>query len=163
MTYRQTNPISFWWQKRHNSLRQGPLQEMEAGSEPFWTEAKQKGGCCPCFKSATEDFSPSVSSCISGSRFDPKRIADFCASRLNNLNNEKVVTTSRAPIERSLEDGSAEIAVRYLKKPYTTSYFFPGKLEGKSMQFLIDTGCTTNLLFAQVFNQLSEQMKGYLE
>ena len=34
---------------------------------------------------------------------------------------------------------------------YTASYFLPGKLEGRSVQFPINTGCTTNLLFKGVW------------
>ena len=73
------------------------------------------------------------------------------------------MTASRAPIERSLVDGPVKTTVRALERPYTTSYFIPGKLEGKPVQFLIDTGCTTNLLSKQVFNRPPERVKSYLE
>ena len=45
----------------------------------------------------------------------------------------------------------------------TGSYFFPGKLEGRPVQFLVDTGCTTNLLSKQVFDRLPERVKNCLE
>ena len=53
--------------------------------------------------------------------------------------------------------------MRVLEKPYTTSYFLPGKLEGRPVQFLVDTGCTTNLLSKQVFDRLPERVKNCLE
>ena len=37
-------------------------------------------------------------------------------------------------------------------RPYRASYFIPGKVEGRSAQFLLDTGCTTNLLAKHVFD-----------
>ena len=43
------------------------------------------------------------------------------------------------------------------------SYFLPGKVVGRPVQFLIDTGCTTNLLSKQVFDRLSEHVRSYLE
>ena len=33
-------------------------------------------------------------------------------------------------------------------------YFLPGKVEGIPVQFIIDTGSTTNLIFKQVFDRL---------
>ena len=39
-------------------------------------------------------------------------------------------------------------------KPYNTCYFLPGKVQGKPVRFLIDTGCTTNLLAKHVFDRL---------
>lgn len=35
--------------------------------------------------------------------------------------------------------------------PYKVSYFLPGRLEEKPVQFLIDTGCTASLLSRRVF------------
>ena len=56
-----------------------------------------------------------------------------------------------------------EVMVQVLEKPYTTSYFLPGKLEGRPVQFLVDTGCTTNLLSKQVFDRLPERVRSCLE
>ena len=53
--------------------------------------------------------------------------------------------------------------VQALERPYTTSYFLPGKLEGRPVQFLVDTGCTTNLLSKHVFDRLPERVKSSLE
>ena len=56
-----------------------------------------------------------------------------------------------------------DAVVQVLEKPYTTSYFLLGKLEGKPVQFLVDTGCTTNLLFKHVFDRLPVRVKNGLE
>jgi len=40
-------------------------------------------------------------------------------------------------------------------QPYGSSYFPPGKLAGKAVTFLLDTGCTTNLLIRRLFDTLS--------
>ena len=44
-------------------------------------------------------------------------------------------------------------------RPHQASYFVPGRVEGRSIQFLIDTGCTTNLLGKHVFDRLPERIK----
>jgi len=43
------------------------------------------------------------------------------------------------------------------------SYFLPGKLEGKAVTFLIDLGCTTNLISRQLFDTLSARVRGEME
>ena len=90
-------------------------------------------------------------------------MTDSCASKLDDLGNRQALTASRAPIERFLVDGPVKITVRALERPYTTSYFLPRKLSDKPVQFLIDTGCTTNLLSKQVFNRLPERVKRYMK
>ena len=44
-------------------------------------------------------------------------------------------------------------------RPYQASYFIPGKVEGRPAQFLLDTGCTTNLLSKQIFDRLPEKVR----
>ena len=44
-------------------------------------------------------------------------------------------------------------------RPYRASYFIPGKVEGRSSQFLLDTGCTTNLQAKHVFDRLPEHIR----
>ena len=73
------------------------------------------------------------------------------------------LTTSRAPIERSLVDEPVKTLVQASKRLCTARYLLPEKLEGKPVRFLLDTGFTTSLLSKQVFNRLAEQVKGYLE
>ena len=160
LSYRQTTPISFWWQKRPTSLRQSPSQpglseKPEAGSEPFWAEARWDE-CCACLRSG------SAGSGLKAAE-STQRMTDYCASRLDNLGNGQVLATSRAPIGKYLTDRPVMTKVQVLERPYTTSYFLSVKLESKPMQYLIDTGWTINLLSKQVFNWLPERIKGYLE
>ena len=44
-------------------------------------------------------------------------------------------------------------------EPSASSYYMPGKVYGKSTLFLLDTGCTTNILSGHVFNSLSSNQK----
>jgi len=39
-------------------------------------------------------------------------------------------------------------------QPHRDSYFLPGKVTGRDVTFLLDSGCTTNLLSRRVFNTL---------
>jgi len=48
-------------------------------------------------------------------------------------------------------------------QPYGSSYFLPGKLAGKAVTFLLDTGCTTNLLSWHLFDALSARDRASLE
>jgi len=48
-------------------------------------------------------------------------------------------------------------------QPYGSSYFLLGKLAGKAVTFLLDTGCTTNLLSWRLFDTLSARDRASLE
>jgi len=48
-------------------------------------------------------------------------------------------------------------------QPYGSSYFLPGKLAGKAATFLLDTGCTTNLLSQRLFDTLSARDRASLK
>jgi len=48
-------------------------------------------------------------------------------------------------------------------QPYGSSYFLPGKLAGKAVTILLDTGCTTNLLSRRLFDTLSARDRANLE
>jgi len=48
-------------------------------------------------------------------------------------------------------------------QPYGSNYFLPGKLAGKAVNFLLDTGCTTNLLSRRLFDTLSARDRASLE
>ena len=50
-----------------------------------------------------------------------------------------------------------------LSRPYSFSYFLPGKLEGRPIQFLLDTGCTPNLINKQIFDRLPGGVRNRLE
>jgi len=48
-------------------------------------------------------------------------------------------------------------------QPYGSSYFLPRKLSGKAVTFLLDTGCTTNLLSRRLFDTLGARERTSLE
>jgi len=48
-------------------------------------------------------------------------------------------------------------------QPYGSSYIVPGKLAGKAATFLLDTGCTTNLLSRLLFDALKAGDRANLE
>ena len=48
-------------------------------------------------------------------------------------------------------------------RPYNTCYFIPGRVQGLPVQFLIDTGCTTNLLGKHVYDRLPQAIRATLQ
>jgi len=48
-------------------------------------------------------------------------------------------------------------------QPHGDSYFLLGKVAGRSVTFLLDSGCTANLLSRRVFDTLSTRDKAGLE
>ena len=71
-----------------------------------------------------------------------------------------------AAIGTQAEESQLEVTeddvIQVLERPYSTSYFLPGKLERRPVQFLVDTGCTTNLLSKHIFDRprTSEERSG---
>ena len=80
-------------------------------------------------------------------------------SKTSTLNERQQSAAVEAQAEGSPVEVTGDAVVQALKRPYTPSYFFPGKLEGKPVLFLVDTGCTTNLLSKHVFVWLPEWVK----
>jgi len=56
----------------------------------------------------------------------------------------------RAPPRMAKTDHTGEVRVQ----PHGDSYFLPGKITGRDVTFLLESGCTTNLLSRRVFNTL---------
>jgi len=56
----------------------------------------------------------------------------------------------RAPPRVAKSEQAGEVRVH----PHGDSYFLPGKVTGRDVTFLLDSGCTTNLLSRRVFNTL---------
>lgn len=52
--------------------------------------------------------------------------------------------------KEDIEDTAAQV----LKRPYKASYYLPGRLEGRPVQFLMNTEWATNLLLKKVFDKL---------
>ena len=73
------------------------------------------------------------------------------------------MAAAEAQTEISPVEATGEAVAQVLEQPYTTSYFLPGKLERRAVRFLIDTGCTTNLLSKHVLDQLPERIKSGVE
>ena len=48
-------------------------------------------------------------------------------------------------------------------RPHQDSYFLPGKIGGRNLQCLLDSGCTTNILSKHVFDRLPTRFKEQLE
>ena len=48
-------------------------------------------------------------------------------------------------------------------RPHQASYFIPSRLEGRPVRFLLDTGCTTNLLGKHIFDCLPERARAQKE
>ena len=70
------------------------------------------------------------------------------------------VKRQRGQVSVRMQEASSQPTPAYteeVEKPYGSSYFLPGKVAGKSATFLIDTGCTTNLLSKRLFDSLSSK------
>lgn len=50
-----------------------------------------------------------------------------------------------------------ETIAQVVERPYQVSYFLPSRIEGKPVEFVVDAGCTTNML------SKTDRIKGLLE
>jgi len=64
---------------------------------------------------------------------------------------------------REVSPAKTERTRRVRVQPYGGSYFLPGKVASKAVIFLLNSGCTTNLLSCQLFDTLSAKDKAGLE
>ena len=90
-------------------------------------------------------------------------VNNTCDSKTSTLTKRQQSSSAEAQAERSPVEVTGEAVVQSLERPYTTGYFLPRKLEGKPVQLLMDTGCTTNLLSKHVFDRLPEHIKSGLK
>jgi len=72
------------------------------------------------------------------------------------VNSRRPLQTPR-PIAREVQPRQAQT------QPHGSSYFLPGKIADKPAIFLLDSGCTTNLLSRQFFDTLSAKIRSGLE
>jgi len=72
-------------------------------------------------------------------------------------------TTQRRPAVRTQVVSSPEMTRSRSAQPYGSSYFLPRKISGKAATFLLDTGCTTNLLSRRLFDTLGARERASLE
>ena len=92
-----------------------------------------------------------------------KVVMDPCISRTNTPVERQQLAAAEACAKKSQMKGFKKAAAKALDRSHTTSYFLPGKLEGRPVQFLVDTGCTTNLLSKHMFSRLPERVRSELE
>jgi len=64
---------------------------------------------------------------------------------------------------REVSPAKTERTRRVRVQPYGGSYYLSGKIADKAVTFLLDSGCTTNLLSRRVFDTLSTGDKAGLE
>jgi len=67
------------------------------------------------------------------------------------------------PKLHAYEVSPPEMSCSESTQPYGSSYFTPGKLNGKAATFLLDTWCTTNLLSRGLYDTLSARDRANLE
>ena len=66
---------------------------------------------------------------------------------------------TKAQSEPLSPETEVEQAQQVFDRPHQASYFIPGKAEGRAVQVLLDTGCTTNLIGKHVFDRLPERVR----
>jgi len=72
-------------------------------------------------------------------------------------------TTQRRPAVQTQVVSPPESNRSRSTQPYGSSYFLPRKNSGKAATFLLDTGCTTNLLSRRLFDTLGAREQASLE
>jgi len=74
-----------------------------------------------------------------------------------------VPRTFKRPTAQTQEVPPPETDYTKHTQPYGSSYFLPSKIAGKAATFLLDTGCTTNLLSRCLFDTLGAHEQESLE
>jgi len=74
-----------------------------------------------------------------------------------------VSKTKRRPAVQTQVVSAPETSCSRSTQLYRSSYFLPGKILGKAATFLLDTGCTTNLLSRRLFDTLGDRKRASLE
>ena len=72
---------------------------------------------------------------------------------------QKVVNATKKEEEETVTNLEEE----GMPRPHQDSYFLPGKIGGRNVQCLLDSGCTTNILSKHVFDWLPSVLKDRLE
>ena len=111
-------------------------------------------------KAAISDLEP-VTTPVAES--NEKVAKDPCINRTSNPVERQQLAAAEAYANESQTKRFEDAAAQALERLYTTSYSLPGKLEGRPVQFLVDTGCATNLLLKHVFDRLPESVRSELE
>ena len=60
-------------------------------------------------------------------------------------------------------NGQLNVVINQLESRRITCYYMPGKVHGKSVQYLLDTGCTRSVLSKRTFDRLPAKTKEQLQ
>ena len=123
---------------------------------------ENKGNAPPVLKAAGKGLNPVPIPVVTNTKEMTEMVKNTCDSKTSTLTEREQSAAAEAQAERSPVEVTEEAVVQVLERPNITSYFLPGKQEGRPVQFLIDTGCTTNLLSKSVFDQFPERIKSGL-
>ena len=126
-------------------------------------KSENKGKTPPALKAAVKGPSLISTLTVTSTKEMTDVVEDTGDSKTSALAGRQQSAAAGAQAERSPVEATGEAVAQVLERPYTTSYFLPGKLERRAVRFLIDTGCTTNLLSKHVLDQLPEQIKSGVE
>ena len=126
-------------------------------------QPRQREMVTPALKVAGKDPIQDPIGVGGNNKVNAKLVLEPGTSQTGNLIDRSLLAAKRAHVAREPVERPRETKVQVVERPYATRYFLSGELGDKQVQFLVDTGCTTNLLSKQVFDKLPEQMKHSLE
>jgi len=81
---------------------------------------------------------------------------------LNSARNHRGLSHT-GPMARGVSPVKKRHDERARVQPHGISYFLSSKIAGKAVTFLLDSGCTTNLINRQLFDTLSAKLWGKME
>ena len=126
-------------------------------------QTRQEEVVAPALKVAGKDPIPDPTTVRGDSQVNTRLVLESGTSQTGTLVDRSLLAAKRAHVARGPVEKPREAKVQALERPYATSCFLSGELGDKQVQFLVDTGCNTNLLSKHVFDKLPEQMKHSLE
>ena len=92
----------------------------------------------------------------------PPRQSGPSSPRRKKRREQRQTEDRPGPADAQVTEEEVE-AQQVYDRPHQASYFIPGRVEGRPVQFLLDTGCTTNLLGKHVFDRLPDKIKAQKE
>ena len=126
----------------------------------FKQNSENNGKAPPALKAAGKGLKPVP---IPITKEMTEVVKNTCDCKTSTLTERQQSAAAAAQAERSPVEGTEEAVVQVLERPYITSYFLPEKLDERSVPFLIDMGCTTNLQSKNVFDRLPQRIKNGLK
>ena len=125
--------------------------------------SRQREVVTPAIKAAGNDPIQDPITVGGNNQVNAKLVLEPGTSQTGTLIDRSLLAAQKAHIAREPVERPGETKVQVLERPYATRYFLSEELGDEQVQYLVDTGCTTNLLSKQVFDKLPEQMKHSLE